>query len=540
MALDLRDKRGLLIDDIPEMRASVRIQLSNVGLDNCDLVRNVKEAVDKLTLNRYDLVVCDYNLGQGADGQQLLELVRRKKLLPLSTAFLMITGETGYEQVSTTAEFSPDDYLIKPFTAETLGVRLIRAMEKKAALAPIYRHMTDKGDPALAIEACDQLLAEKSRYSLDILRIKGDLLLNLGRNTEALELYENVLQQRETPWSALGKARALAAMGDTDQAREYLEGAVTAYPNYLAAYDSLAQLLETTDKAAAQQVVEQALKVSASTRRQRQLGALALDNKDFSRAEDAYRQAVVRDRSGFFKSHDDYAGLAKSCSEQGKTQEALAAVKDMAQHFQRTPELEARQAALESQVQIKAGNKAAADAALKKALQTGAGNALDPQTSLEIAQACFANGEEEQGKQIIQTVAEEYHEDNYVFARAQSVFTAAGLEDEGQVLLEATRKRMIKLNNDAVALAREGKLDQAIGMLTEAADRLANNAQVAINAGLALLMHVQAHGVDLDRITQAHRYLTQARRANPDHPKLDDVAGFYRRLAPPEAPVLEG
>lgn len=536
--MDLRNKRGLLIDDIPEMRTSVRIQLSNAGLESCDLVRNVKEAMEKLTLNRYDLVVCDYNLGQGADGQQLLELVRRKKLLPLTTVFMMITGETGYEQVSTAAEFSPDDYLIKPFTAETLGSRLIRIMEKKAALAPIYQHMADKSNPAQALEACDKLLAEKSRYSVDILRLKGELLMELGRYQEALALYESILQQRQTPWGVVGKARALAATGAPEQAREHLNEALAAYPNYLAAYDSLAQLLVQTDKQAAQQVVEQALKVSASTRRQRQLGALALENQDYSRAEDAFRQAVTKDRTGFFKSHDDYAGLAKSCAEQGKTQEALSAVKDMAQHFQRTPELEARQAALESQVQIKAGNKEAAKAALTKALQVGDPNTLDPQTCLEIAQACFANDETEQGKRIIQTVAEEYHEDDQVFARAQSVFTSAGLEDEGHVLLEATRKRMIQLNNDAVALARSGELEQAVEMLKEAADRLTNNAQVAINTGLALLMQIQKNGMNAEKFILVHHYLTQARRANPDHPKLGDVASYYRKLAPPGAPEL--
>lgn len=536
--MDLSDKRGLLIDDIPEMRTSVRIQLSNAGLENCDMVRNVKEALTKLAAHRYDLVVCDYNLGQGADGQQLLELVRRRKLLPLTTAFLMITGETSYEQVSTAAEFSPDDYLIKPFTAELLGSRLIRIMEKKAALTPIYRHMTDKGDPVQALAACDALLAEKSRYSLDILRLKGDLLMQLERYEDALALYEGLLAQRQTPWAAVGKARVLAARGAHTEAREHLNQALVAYPNYLAAYDSLAQLLEQTDKQAAQQIVEQALKVSPSTRRQRQLGALALENKDYSRAEDAFRQAVTKDRTGFFKSHDDYAGLAKSCAEQGKTQEALTAVKDMAQHFQRSPELEVRQAALESQVHARAGDKAAAEAALKKAVLAAQEQTLDPHAQLEIAQACFASGDEEAGKRIIESVAEEYHDDDQVFARAQSVFTSAGLEDEGQLLLESTRKRMIKLNNDAVALAKAGELEQAVKMLTEAADRLTNNAQVAINASLALLMQIQKNGMDAKRFALVHHYLAQATNANPNHPKLADAVSYYRRLAPPGAPPL--
>jgi DNA-binding response OmpR family regulator len=537
--MDLRQKSGLLIDDMPEMRATVRIQLADAGLDKCDQARNVKEAIDKLAATRYDMVVSDYNLGQGTDGQQLLELLRRRQLLPLSTAFLMITGETGYEQVSTAAEFAPDDYLIKPFTADTLRTRLERILEKKEALRPLYKHLGDKGDPVKALAACDELLANKTRYSLDVLRQKGELLLKTNRIEEALALYDGVLQQRATPWAEVGKARAMAADGSADEAKAHLQRALTAYPNYLAAYDSLAELVEKTDKNAAQQIVEQALKVAPSTQRQRRLGGLALENKDYGRAEEAFKRAVEKDRSGFFKSHDDYAGLAKSFLEQGKTMEALSTVRDMGAAFARSPALAARQAAVECQVHVKSGNAAAAKAAMEKALAAQKEAALDPVTSLEVAQACFAGGDQETAKRIIQSVAEDHHENDQVLAKAQSVFAAAGLKDEGTVFLEATRKRMIKLNNDAVALAKAGDLEQAITMLTEAADRLVNNCQIAINAALALLMHVHKNGMDAAKLTRAQAYILQARRANPEHPRLPEIAAFYRKVAPPGTPLLE-
>ena len=55
--MDLRDKSGLLIDDMPEMRNSMRLQLANAGLEKCDTARNVKEAIDRLREKRYDLIV---------------------------------------------------------------------------------------------------------------------------------------------------------------------------------------------------------------------------------------------------------------------------------------------------------------------------------------------------------------------------------------------------------------------------------------------------------------------------------------------------
>lgn len=536
--MDLRGKYGLLIDDVTEMRTTVRIQLADAGLEKCDAARNIKEAVERIGANRYDLIVCDYNLGQGADGQQLLELVRRRQLLPLSTVFLMITGETSYEQVSTAAEYAPDDYLIKPFTSEALRTRLERILDKKEALRPLYRTLSGKVDRDKALAACDALLATHARYAMDILRHKGELLLDAGRIDEALALYQGVLQQRSTPWAEVGKARAMVADGDPEQARRHLHSALEAYPNYLAGYDTLAGLLEKTDKSAAQEVVERALKVAPSTQRQRRLGTLALENKDYSRAEEAFRRAVERDRSGFFKSHDDYAGLAKSCVEQGKLDEAFAAVKDMGQHFSRNPDLLARQAAVESLVHVKAGNPGAAQEALQRALALNDGQPLDPATSLEIATACFASGSAEMAKTIIQSVAEDHSENDTVLARAHAVFDVAGLGDEGAVFLEATRKRMIALNNEAVALAKSGELEKAIDMLTEAADRLINNCQVAVNAALAILMDVQRNGSGPAKFERAQRYIVQARRANPDHRQLPDIIAYYRKLAPPEAPAI--
>ena len=531
--MDLRGKRGLLIDDNADMRASMRIQLSDIGLEHCDMARNVKEGLERLSQSRYDLIICDYNLGQGADGQQFLELVRRRQVLPLSTAFLMVTGETGYEQVATTAEYAPDDYLLKPFAAEMLGTRIARIFEKKAALKPIHRWMGSKGDAAKALAACDAMIAGGGRHVLDALKLKGELLLAANRPAEAQAVYEAVLQQRATPWAVVGQARAQLATGNDSEARQLFEQALVAYPNYLAAYDSLANLLEKTDKAAAQQVVEQALKVAPSTQRTRQLGSLALENQDFERAESAFKRVVEKDRTGFFKSHDDYSGLAKSCVAQGKTAEALAAVKDMGNAFSRSPELAARQAAIECQVQTRAGNPAAAQAALEKALEIRRSAQLDMTTTLEVAQACFAGGRPDEAKGILQTIAENHHENDTILARAQAVFVAAGLQDEGTVFIAATKKRMIKLNNDAVALAKAGQLDQAIAMLSEAADRLTNNAQIALNTALALLMAVQRQGAgDGSRVASAHRYILQARHANASHPKLAEVSAYYRKVAP--------
>lgn len=536
--LKLKNKTGLLIDDNNEMRSALRIQLADCGLQNCQSARNIREAVERLEHDKFDLIVCDYNLGQGADGQQFLELVRRKQLLPLTTAFMMVTGETGYQQVSTAAEFSPDDYLLKPFTSETLANRLMRILEKKEALRSIYQHMHAKGDKQKALAACETLLAEGTRYQADVLRLQGELLLQLDQAGQALALYENILAERATPWALVGKAQAQQALGNAKEAVSLLEEALNTYPNYLVAYDLLAESLEKTDAAAAQAVVERALKVSASTKRQRELGDLALENGDYARAEQAFNTAVERDRTGFFKSHDDYASLARARTEQGKHKEALEAIKNMGQHFANNNDLKVRQAALEAQAHVRAGNLGLAETAYSKALSLQAEGGLSAASSLELAQSCFALGQNEQAQQIIREVAENHHEDAQIIKRAQNVFAAAGLKDEGAALLDQACKAMIRLNNDAVSLAKSGQLDQAINMLVEAADRLHNNAQVSINAAQAILMRIAQRGPNAQQLEAARHYIEQAMQANPNHAKLPTALAYYTKVAPSGSPPI--
>ena len=76
-------------------------------------------------------------------------------------------------------------------------------------------------------------------------------------------------------------------------------------------------------------------------------------------------------------------------------------------------------------------------------------------------------------------------------------------------------------------------------MLDEAADRLLNNAQVSINASIAALMQIQRQGASAELVNKAHRYITQAYRANHDHPRLAEAVQLYRKFAPQDAPTLK-
>ena len=136
---DFGDKSYLVIDDFSDMRSVLRSILRSLGATRVDQAADGAEAVSRMERKRYDVILCDYMLGDGRSGQQLLEELRRFNLLADETIFMMVTGEQSYEQVVSAVELVPDDYIIKPFSPDKLVLRLDRIMAKKEFFRAYYR-----------------------------------------------------------------------------------------------------------------------------------------------------------------------------------------------------------------------------------------------------------------------------------------------------------------------------------------------------------------------------------------------------------------
>ncbi len=104
----------LVIDDFENFRLSMRHMLRGCGADNIELVAHARPAVEYCTYNHVDVVLCDYNLGDGMNGQHILEELRHKKLLKRTSLFLLVTSESSREMVMGARENPPDAYLTKP------------------------------------------------------------------------------------------------------------------------------------------------------------------------------------------------------------------------------------------------------------------------------------------------------------------------------------------------------------------------------------------------------------------------------------------
>ncbi len=311
-----KDIRVLIIDDQPEARAYTGDMLRDFGCSTVDTSGSGEDALNLLREHPYELVLADYNLGDGKDGQQVLEEVRHSKLIPQTAAFVMITADTRPEMVMGALEYHPDGYITKPYTKADLRQRLDRLLDAKRSLADI-ENAIDRGQAEEALQHCDALARAQPEHLLRALRYKASLLLDLGRFQEARELYETLLSKRPLPWARLGLGRALFGLGEYAGARDSFQLLADENKAYVEAFDWLARAhMQLDDRAAAETALRQAIMQSPkSVLRQGELARIAELNHSTEVCEKAYRKAVSLGRHSVHKSADNYFGLARMLEE---------------------------------------------------------------------------------------------------------------------------------------------------------------------------------------------------------------------------------
>lgn len=319
----LRGARVILADHHAHTRTALREMVSTLGATSIFNSGNAADVIRQVKARDIDVILCDYALDGMRDGQQLLEELRHDKLIPLATIFMMITGERAYKKVVSVAEFAPDDYLIKPFTANQLLERLTRVSAKKAAFAATYKLM-EAGQLEQALAECRRVKATQPLYAADALRLMADLLISLKRNPEAEALLEEILARKVIPWAAMGLATVHYAEKRLAQAEGVLTDLSSQYPEYLGAHDLMARVKEEMGKPReALEVLEAAGAISSSNvARLRRSGELATAIGDHEKAGRLYARVVDRVRNSSMARAEDFVSLANAYMEQGREEDA--------------------------------------------------------------------------------------------------------------------------------------------------------------------------------------------------------------------------
>ena len=112
--------RVLVADDSSTMRKIILRSLQAVGVKDVTEAADGSEAVALFAPGKFDLVLTDWNM-PGMTGLEVLKAVREQdQKIPV----IMVTTEAEKSRVLEAIQAGVTDYLVKPFTADTLREKL--------------------------------------------------------------------------------------------------------------------------------------------------------------------------------------------------------------------------------------------------------------------------------------------------------------------------------------------------------------------------------------------------------------------------------
>ena len=309
----LKNKRILILDDLVEARSSMKKMMALLGASSIDTASSGWEATQMINERHYDIILSDYNLDKGKDGQQVLEEARYTNRLKASSLFIMVTGENAMDMVMGALEYEPDNYITKPYTLSMLRDRMQRIFLIKNEIAEIDAAI-DAGNLNRAIELAHALLADKPKLIMPLTRILGKLYLRKKDYVSAQAVYTVLVEQRSVAWARLGQAICMHFLDDSRAALALIDQCLLQHPLYVQCYDWKATILLSMGKPLeAQKSLEKAVEISPkAVLRQMELGRVAFDNGDFKTAEQAFEQAVRLGRYSCYKNTSTYLKFAQT------------------------------------------------------------------------------------------------------------------------------------------------------------------------------------------------------------------------------------
>ncbi|MBU0986944.1 MAG: chemotaxis response regulator CheY [Proteobacteria bacterium] len=114
----------LVVDDFATMRRILRNILKQIGFTNISEADDGKTALKELKKEKYDLILCDWNMPE-MQGIDLLNEIRSDDELK-GTPFVMVTAEAQKNNIIQAVKAGVNSYIVKPFTAETINEKLTK------------------------------------------------------------------------------------------------------------------------------------------------------------------------------------------------------------------------------------------------------------------------------------------------------------------------------------------------------------------------------------------------------------------------------
>ena len=120
----------LVVDDYNTMVRIIKKLLKQIGYENVDEASNGEEALAKIKVKSYGLIISDWNM-EPMTGFELLKQVRADANTS-KTPFILVTAESKPENVLAAQQAGVSNYLVKPFSAPVLKEKIDSALAAAA------------------------------------------------------------------------------------------------------------------------------------------------------------------------------------------------------------------------------------------------------------------------------------------------------------------------------------------------------------------------------------------------------------------------
>ncbi|WP_337878986.1 response regulator [Rheinheimera sp.] len=501
-----RSKKVLVIEDYEQVIAYMRSMLTLIGFEQMIFARNAETAIAACRRHDFDFVLCDYNLGEGRDGYQLFEAMKAERCLQPSCCFIVISGERQRQAVYGMIEFLPDDYLLKPFSYAELQRRIDRAFHIKHSLKDAYQAIADEQfEPAL--QRCDEAELAHPEHSNYIIRLKGELLVKLGRFSEAEQLYQHKLDDRELAWAKLGLAVAKGYLDKSEEAEEMLLDLAEQNETRIEALDWLTRLYLSQHKL--EQAFETVRTVAdASPKnylRQHVLANLAVVNNQPELAVQIHRRLLEAARYSIHDTADNMLNYARALVQQaqqqkpGERRQTLQRVehflKDIKKRFHPST-YEADKLVLDARVAALEGKADQARQYLKKSEDLSQLKAPSASGLLDRARAYFESGNLAMSDHYMEALNSQSQSAD-LYHKAISTMLLSEQQKYSQ-----KRSTMLSSHNAGIEAYSQGSYSEAISYFIEAQKAMPANVNIALN----LLQAISQRGrLNEDLLFLAHK-----------------------------------
>ena len=255
----------VIVDDQDPIRKAIRRVVSQYGFGNVIECFDGAAALKVLKSTPVDLIILDLYM-RHVSGFEVLEHISHRSVAN-DIPVIVVTGEASKEDIVKVASLGAEDYLLKPFQAQDLEKKIVKALNRYHAPIPV----------AQALHSAERLYTA-AKYE------------------EALKAFEQTLAlESQSPRALVGRALALFKIKRTEEAMTSLQQCLQANPRYHKAYRALADiLLDQRKLLEAVAAMENELKINPKqVSRQIQLAKLLLKLKRPELAIQHFRAALL-------------------------------------------------------------------------------------------------------------------------------------------------------------------------------------------------------------------------------------------------------